>query len=85
MSHVKFKAEWENLAHNIKYLRTQAQLSQRQMSMLLGISTYSLRKIEALEFPPRLSAEILFLLYDHFRIPPYRLLAIRLDEDEASP
>lgn len=85
MCHVKFEKEWENLAHNIKYLRTRARLSQKQMSMLLGISTYSLRKIEALEFPPRLSVEILFLIYDHFHIPPYRLLARLLDEDETIP
>ena len=80
MAKLLFNVEWENLVHNIIYLRKQFKIPKYRMAKLLKISMYSLRKIEAQEIPPRLSIELIFEISRIFHIPPYRLFASRLDE-----
>ena len=85
MEHTSSKHEFENLCHNIIWLRDFHRLSKKDMAKLLEISLYTLNRLERGEIPPRLSVESLFFVSDHFHIPPYRLLTSRLDEDEPMP
>lgn len=78
----KHQQEWEKLARNVQYLRTEFRIPKCQMAKLLHISVYTLNKIEALEIPPRLTIEFLFHLSFHFRYTPYQLLSRRLVEND---
>ena len=66
--------EIEILLHNIKALRLRSGYSKRKMAQYLGISLYTLNKIEKGECPPRLDIYILFAVYWHFSILPSKLL-----------
>lgn len=70
----------QNLLHNIAWLRKHHGLSNKKMAELLHISIPSLNKIENGVLPKRLSANVLFHLYNHFHLTPYELLTQRLGE-----
>ena len=71
---------WEFLTHNIIWLRKQLGYSRKKMAEVLEIGTGSLAKLEQGEIPPRLSANILFVIHYRFGIRPSDLLGRRLDE-----
>lgn len=55
-------------ADNIKSIRKTHKLTQIQMAKKLRIGLKSLRLLEKVSLPPRLSADILFVIYDEFGI-----------------
>lgn len=75
---IVYPEEMQNVAHNIKWLRTQNHLSQVAMAKLLSISPTSLRKIEKGELPIRLRVMVPFRISIHFNIAPADLYSKRL-------
>ena len=69
------KYEEEIFCNNIRILRRRYQLKKPQMARLLHISVASLSKLEEGEIPPRLSAEVIFFIYQHFQIKPTDMFA----------
>lgn len=67
---MKSKNETEIFGKNIVYLRKSNNLSKRKMAEILGIGVKSLEKLENEILPPRLSAEIVFNIYDKFGVLP---------------
>lgn len=57
-------------SQNMKKIRKNAQLTQREMAQKLGISIASLSKIEKGILPPRLSCTILFRIHKEFGVHP---------------
>ena len=57
-------------SQNMKKIRKNAQLTQREMAQKLGISIASLSKIEKGILPPRLSCSILFRIHKEFGVHP---------------
>lgn len=55
---------------NVRRLRKENKLSKKKMAELLNISVYTLNKIERGVFPPRLTIEPIFLIYDVFGVRP---------------
>lgn len=55
---------------NIKLLRINNGLSEKEMAQLLGIGTKSLRSLENGVFPPRLTCDVLFRAKKHFGVLP---------------
>ena len=55
---------------NIAYLRKKNGLSKKEMANLLGISVYSITKIENGIFPKNLKAEVIYNIYKKFKIKP---------------
>lgn len=53
---------------NVRRLRTEAGLSQKEMAQIMGIGVYSLRKIELRMFPPRAGVDMFFRLRHTFHI-----------------
>ena len=70
MTEIRSKEELNNLLYNIKWLRMQHGLSEKQMAEILGIGVGSLRKIENGALPPRLSVSIVFKVQNYFCIQP---------------
>lgn len=71
--------EIKNLINNIVQIRKEYGLSKKKMAKTLGISIKTLRKIENGEFPPNLSVEVIFEIYDNFEITPKELFKRRFD------
>ena len=57
-------------SQNMKKIRKDAQLTQKEMAHTLGISITSLSKIEKGILPPRLSCSILIRIHEEFGIHP---------------
>ena len=70
MMKTRAKEELNNLLYNIKWLRMQHRLSEKQMAEILGIGVGSLQKIEKGTLPPRLSVNIVFEVQNYFGIQP---------------
>ena len=64
---------------NVKWLRKHHNLSKKQMSALLGISVYSLSKIENGILPPNVDVSIFFKIHRQFGIRPAEQLTILLE------
>ena len=58
---------------NVKWLKKQHHLSVRQLSDILEIAEYSVRKLLNETLPPRLGVRALFRAAEWFGYPPYRL------------
>ena len=58
---------------NIKYLRKKHGLTQSKMAEHLGVSVYCIRKLEKGIFPPRLTIDILYSIYEVFCISPSKI------------
>ncbi len=71
------KKDLQIFCENIKTIREKTKLSQEEMAKKLGISRYSLSKIERGEIPPKLSCEILFTIHDEFGIAPSEMFCPR--------
>ena len=67
-----------NLIHNIIALRKQYSLTKRAMAKLLGISLYSLNKLENGVMPHHLDVEMVFRAQACFGIPIRELFDKRL-------
>lgn len=78
MIEIRSKEELNNLLYNIKWLRVQHGLSEKQMAEILGIGVGSLQKIEKGELPPRLSVNIVFEVQNYFDIKPKDLFYAKL-------
>ena len=61
--------ENRNFLSNLKYLRRQHNLTQKQMAQILGISITTWRKMEQGIMPPRLSSLVVYRAADAFGIP----------------
>lgn len=61
---------FEIFLHNIVWLRKHYRLSKKGMAQILGISVWSLNKLENGEIPPKLKIDIVFSIQDHFGIHP---------------
>ena len=68
--------------YNITWLRKKHGLSKVAMANMLGISRYTLNKIERGRMPPRLGCEIFLTIYRKFGIRPSVLVSQRLEETE---
>ncbi len=77
MLNVIIKNELENLLYNIVWLRKHYNLSKNKMAKILGISVYSLNKIENGVFPPKLTVKIFENLQTHFNIHPKNIFERR--------
>ena len=64
---------------NVKWLRKHHNPSKKQMSALLGISVYSLRKIENGILPTNVDVSIFFKIHRQFGICPTEQLTILLE------
>ncbi len=62
-------------SENIKCIRKEAGLSQKEMARMLGIGVSTLSKIEKGVLPPRLSCSVLFCIQRHFGIHPKDMFA----------
>ena len=68
----------DNLIHNIITLRKQYGLTKKAMAKLLGLSLYSLNKLESGIMPPHLDVEMVFRAQACFSIPIRDLFGRRL-------
>lgn len=75
---IVFPDEMLNAAHNIKWLRTENNLTQIAMAKLLKITPASLRRIERGDFPERLRVMVPFRISVQFDIKPADLFSKRL-------
>lgn len=75
---MKTTGEMEIFLKNVVWLRRHNGISKKRMAELLGISTVSLNKIENGEMPKRLGVEIVFKIYDVFKILPKNQFALEL-------
>ena len=67
--------ENRNFLSNLKYLRRQHNLTQKQMAQILGISITTWRKMEQGIMPPRLSTLVVYRAADAFGIPAIKLFS----------
>ena len=67
--------ENRNFLSNLKYLRRQHHLTQKQMAQILGISITTWRKIEQGIMPPRLSSLVVYRAADAFGIAAIKLFS----------
>ncbi len=58
------------ICRNIRFLRKNAAMTQRDMAAIMGISVSSLRKLESGHLPPRLGMEAVFSLAEALGLPP---------------
>lgn len=65
--------ENRNFLSNLKYLRRQHNLTQKQMAQILGISITTWRKMEQGIMPPRLSSLVIYRAADAFGVDAARL------------
>lgn len=68
----------DNLIHNIITLRKQYGLTKKAMAKLLGISLYSLNRLESGDMSRRLGVEMVFRAQACFGIPIRELFGRRL-------
>ena len=61
MENTSSKTAFENLSHNIIWLRKHHGYSKRKMAELLGIGLWSLNRLERFEIPPKLTVDIIIL------------------------
>lgn len=71
MNNEKARQERQILCRNILLLRQIYGLTKKRMSQILGISVYSLNKIEQGKLPPRLSVSVVFRIYEYFGVLPF--------------
>ena len=60
---------------NVSALRKSYGYTKSRMANILGISVKTLNKIEACEFPSRLTVNIIYNLHKHFGILPKNMFA----------
>ena len=70
----------KTICSNFQYLRKTYRMTQFTMAKLLHISTYSLRKLEHGQIPPRLNMKIVYRIYDVFGISPQRFFDEQLED-----
>lgn len=63
----------KNFCDNVRRLRREAGLSQKEMAQVMGVGIYSLRKIEAGCLPPMMGIDAIFRLHSRFSIPLHLL------------
>ena len=60
--------------YNIKRIRKQFHLTQKQFANKLGVSLYVVRKLEHNIIPPQLTVGILYSIYENFDVSPSKML-----------
>jgi len=63
---------------NVTYLRKVNNISLKEMSKILNISTCSMKKIEKGILPPTLKVDVLFKIQEHFSISPHIIVDKKL-------
>ena len=58
--------------NNVKQLRINKRLTQREMAKLLKIGVNSLRQLEQGKIPPRMNCEIILNIYRAFDLSPHQ-------------
>lgn len=76
----KQKREIDTFLKNVTWLRKCFYLSKKEMAELLGISVWSLNKIERGELPPKLNSITFFRIYEQFGIHPKYQLGVDLSK-----
>lgn len=64
--------------NNIAWLRRHYGLTKKEMARRLGISIWSLKKIENGELPSRLTIDVLYRIYQVFGISMADFVSVRL-------
>ena len=72
------------LCKNIAFLRRENHLSKKEMAAILGIGVQSLTKLENGELPPHLRVDVIFHIYDRFRIHPQALVSQLLEAEQTN-
>ena len=72
---------FQNIGHNICYLRRSHGLTRKEMAAVLEISTNTLRRIERGDQTVRMNCWKLRLLCDHFDLSADAVLHTRLDDN----
>ena len=65
---------------NVTYLRKVNNLSLKQMSEILNISTYNIKKLEQGILPPKLKVDVLFKVQHYFAISPQIIVSKKLNK-----
>ena len=73
--------EFQNICHNIRWLRAHHGLSRSAMARKLHITVKSLDLLEAGVIPQRIRIDFLFFAQQAFNIPVKNLVMCRLTED----
>jgi transcriptional regulator with XRE-family HTH domain len=60
--------ELKNFCRNVAYLRKKHSLTQAEMAKIMNVGVGTIRSLERGIVPPRLSADVLYSLHDHFHI-----------------
>ena len=60
--------EAQNFCKNVLYLRQKNNLTQTQMAQIMEVGIGTVRLLEHGILPPRLRADVLYRLRDHFRV-----------------
>lgn len=71
---------YETFMDNLIFLRIHNHFSKEKMASLLGISVYTLNRLERHEIPPRLKINIFLHIHKHFGVLPSVILTQKLTE-----
>ena len=74
------KSKIQTFLHNLCWLRKHFGYSKKEMAEILGISVWSLNKIERGEMPPMLRIDVIYAAQKHFGISSFSLLAHWLED-----
>lgn len=75
----KTEEQLKNFACNVAWLRKTFGYSKKKMAQIMGISVWSLNKLERGEIPPRLEVDVVVAIARHFGLMPSAQLMMRLD------
>lgn len=75
--------ELKALTQNITNLRQKNKLTKKEMAKLLGISIYSLNKIEEDILPHKITIDILIKINSNFGISPHEIMQNQNYQDKA--
>ena len=82
MKNEESKRQRQNFMYNVAWLRKHHGLSKKKMAGLLRIREETLTRLKRGGMPPKLSAEIILNIWDHFGIHPKDQFGQRLGEGE---
>lgn len=72
--------ELANFCHNVLFLRTKFDFSQKRMSEIMGISIASLNQIESGNVPFEVTCAVLVYLANFFYLTPNTIIQTKLDQ-----
>lgn len=63
---------------NVAWIRKENNISKKRMAEILGISIYTLNKIENGILPPKLKVDVIFNIKNYFNVPVNYILEKKL-------